>query len=89
MSDLEPRRHLDLAGAYNIRDIGGYPTTHGRCARWKTLLRADSLHTLAPVIDLRRTPEPQARPNVFANSPNLQYYHQNMLDDVNLGSGRH
>lgn len=97
MSDLEPRRHLDLAGAYNIRDIGGYPTTNGRRTRWKTLFRADSLHTLTPesqrylieyglrtVIDLRRTPELQTRPNVFANSPNVQYYHQNMLGDVNL-----
>ncbi len=95
--NLEPQRHLNLEGAYNIRDIGGYPTSDGRCTRWKTLLRTDSLHKLPPesqaflieygvctVIDLRRTIEVRERPNVFASSLYVRYYHQNMLGDVDL-----
>jgi protein-tyrosine phosphatase len=85
---------LDLEGAYNIRDIGGYPTRDGRTTRWKTLLRADSLHRLPPksqsalidyglrtVIDLRRTEEVRRERDVFADSPDVGYYHQNMLGD--------
>ncbi|MCU1493058.1 MAG: protein tyrosine/serine phosphatase [Acidimicrobiaceae bacterium] len=37
-------RRLPLAGTYNVRDIGGYPTADGRSVRWKTLLRGDALH---------------------------------------------
>ena len=43
---LTPSRHLDVDGAYNIRDLGGYPTADGRKTRWRTFLRADSLHRL-------------------------------------------
>ena len=45
---LEPLRHLELEGAYNIRDIGGYATSDGRRTRWKTFLRADNLNNLTP-----------------------------------------
>lgn len=40
-------RHLPLEGSYNVRDVGGYPTLSGRHTRWRTLLRADSLHRLS------------------------------------------
>ena len=91
---LEPRRHLDLEGAYNIRDIGGYATSDGRSTRWQTLLRADSLHRLAPasvralieygvrtVIDLRTTDELEQAPDVLSNSSEVSYIHRNMLGD--------
>ena len=68
------KRHLNLAGADNIRDLGGYTTTAGRQTRWQVLLRADSLHQLTPndqrhlldlglrtIIDLRRS-----RPILFS-----------------------
>ena len=45
---LQGKRHLPLEGAYNIRDIGGYPTASGATTRWRTFLRADSLHRLTP-----------------------------------------
>ena len=91
---LEPRRHLDLEGAYNIRDIGGYATSDGRSTRWQTMLRADSLHKLTPaskralieygvrtVIDLRTTDELQQAPDVLSNSSDVSYIHRNILGD--------
>ena len=78
---IRPKRHLDLEGSYNIRDLGGYSTVDGRSTCWKTFLRADSLHQLASksqttlinygiraVIDLRDSVEVHDRPNVFSRS---------------------
>ena len=91
---MQPTRHLDIDGAYNVRDLGGYPTSDGRQTRWKTFIRAASLHALQPraqaalidygirtVIDLRRTIETEEAPNVFADSSQVTYRHQNMLGD--------
>lgn len=91
---LEPRRHLPFVGTYNVRDIGGYLTSRGVSTRWLTLFRADSLHRLSladqttlldhglrVVIDLRRTDELQAAPNVFANSAQVSYRHISLLGD--------
>jgi protein-tyrosine phosphatase len=65
-----PTRHIDLDGAVNFRDLGGYATGDGRRIRWRTLFRADGLSALserdrgtvrslgvATVIDLRTTVE--------------------------------
>ncbi|HEY8602093.1 MAG TPA: tyrosine-protein phosphatase, partial [Thermomicrobiales bacterium] len=77
--NAEARRHLPLGGTYNVRDIGGYATTDGRTTRWRTLIRSDSLHRLAPeaphtlldlglrtMIDLRRPAETVQYPNLLA-----------------------
>lgn len=76
-------RHLPLVGTYNIRDLGGYPTSDGRTTRWRAFLRGDALHRLPPVsqqtlldmgldtvIDLRFANELAEAPNVFATSVN-------------------
>jgi len=42
MSDA-PSRHLNLAGASNFRDLGGYPTQDGRVVRWRKLFRSNHL----------------------------------------------
>lgn len=39
-------RLLPLTGAENFRDLGGYPTAHGRHVRWGVLYRAGHLHHL-------------------------------------------
>ena len=39
-------RLLPLVGAYNFRDLGGYPTVDGRQVRWGRLFRSDTLHEL-------------------------------------------
>ncbi len=39
-------RHLDWEGCFNVRDLGGIPTTDGRTTRRGAVVRADSLHKL-------------------------------------------
>ena len=92
-----PKRHLDLEGSYNVRDVGGYLTTDGRRTRWRTYLRSDSLDRLPPssqdalleyglrtIIDLRMSDAVQNLPNVFEGSTRVAYYNQNMLGDGEL-----
>ena len=94
-ADLDPRRHLELEGTCNTRDIGGYATRDGRQTRWGRLLRSDSLHNLSSdsqqvlldyglrsVLDLRKSAEMQNKRNVFFGSNSLQYFHQNMVGDT-------
>jgi protein-tyrosine phosphatase len=38
-------RRIELAGLFNLRDLGGYPTARGELP-WRTLLRSDALHQL-------------------------------------------
>lgn len=42
MSD-SPARHLNLAGASNFRDLGGYATRDGRIVRWRQIFRSNHL----------------------------------------------
>src|SRR5258705_9676139 len=42
MSD-SPARHLNLAGASNFRDLGGYATREGRTVRWRQIFRSNHL----------------------------------------------
>src|SRR6202048_2668008 len=42
MSD-SPARHLNLAGASNFRDLGGYPGKDGRAVRWRQIFRSNHL----------------------------------------------
>jgi protein-tyrosine phosphatase len=72
----DPRRRIELAGVFNLRDIGGYPARGGGSVRWRTLFRSDALHRLDPagiatvtglgletVIDLRTQPEVDLAPS--------------------------
>src|ERR1700738_3120781 len=54
MSD-SPARHLNLAGASNFRDLGGYPTKDGRTVRWRQIFRSNHLGhvTEADIVVLR------------------------------------
>ena len=38
-----PARHLNLAGASNFRDLGGYPASDGRIVRWRQIFRSNHL----------------------------------------------
>ena len=42
MSDF-PARHLELEGASNFRDLGGYPASSGRIVRWRQIFRSNHL----------------------------------------------
>lgn len=50
-----PARHLDLQGASNFRDVGGYPTRDGRTVRWRQIFRSNHLgHLTAADLDIVR-----------------------------------
>src|SRR6202140_2533901 len=54
MSD-SPSRHLNLAGASNFRDLGGYPGRDGRMVRWRQIFRSNHLgHLTEADIDVLR-----------------------------------
>ena len=89
-----PSRHIDLEGAYNIRDIGGYEGRDGATVRWRKLLRADGLHRLPPssqaalvdsglrtILDLRGSEELARDRDVFTDSDQVNYRHHNLMGD--------
>jgi protein-tyrosine phosphatase len=54
MSD-SPARHLNLVGASNFRDLGGYPARDGRVVRWRRIFRSNHLgHLTADDIEVLR-----------------------------------
>ena len=88
-------RWLNVPGAYNVRDLGGYRTKDGKTTRWRTFLRADSLHSLSEsarngliaygvrtVVDLRRTHETVDAPNALASVEGVEYFHMNIIGDT-------
>ena len=93
----DPRRRIEIEGAYNVRDIGGYETADGRMTRWQMFLRADNVSTLPQhsqdtltstfgirtVIDLRRQDEIDGQPdNVLARSPRVRYHNVDIVGDM-------
>jgi protein-tyrosine phosphatase len=88
----EPLRLLPLVGAYNFRDLGGYPTTDGRTTRWGRLYRSDTLHELtdedlavlrdlelASVIDLRTPAEVERVGRGLLGSEPVRYVNLSVL----------
>ena len=89
-------RILSVPGAYNIRDLGGYPGTQGS-TRWRSILRADSLHRLdgpamdqlhamglTTVIDLRHAAEHARFPNPFADHPAVIYLQIPLFESLRI-----
>ena len=79
MHTPQPARRLFWDACYNVRDLGGYPTSDGTQTRWRSLVRADTMCRLTAdgraalldygvrtVIDLRRSDELRLDPNPFA-----------------------
>lgn len=94
---MSAQRWIHVDGAYNVRDLGGYPTAGGRTTRWRAFVRADCLDKLTTsavhslieygigaVVDLRRTRETIDRPSAFANAKNVAYRHVNVIGDTEL-----
>lgn len=46
LPDHVVKRHVDLEGAANFRDLGGYATQDGREVKWGLFYRSDNLHSL-------------------------------------------
>lgn len=43
---LEPTRALPIEGAYNVRDLGGYPAADNKKVKWRKVIRSGDLHLL-------------------------------------------
>lgn len=89
-----PERLLPIAGAFNIRDLGGYAHAGGE-TRWRRLLRADGLHRLTPegidalvaagvttIVDLRHDNELASHPNPFRDHAAVTYRHLSLFEDL-------
>jgi protein-tyrosine phosphatase len=74
------RRRVELEGAVNFRDLGGYPAEGGRTMRWRTIYRSDSLAGLTDrdlsdfqqlgittLCDFRLSDESERKPNRLPN----------------------
>lgn len=81
------QRILSIPGLYNIRDLGGLPTTTGYQTAYRKFLRSDSPHAInengvsqlvhlgiRTVIDLRYADECIRTPNPLANTPKVTYH---------------
>lgn len=93
---LQPSRRLDIEGAYNVRDLGGYETADGRMTQWQQFLRADNVGNLPrasqnaladygvrTVIDLRRKIEIEGEPdNVLERFPRVRYHNVDIAGDT-------
>lgn len=90
---------LDLVGAHNIRELGGYPTTDGSQTVTHRFLRGDELtditaadraklveYGLHRVVDLRSSIEVRREPNPFADTPYVEYCNIPMYDGMNSAS---
>lgn len=86
------QRILQIEGAYNVRDLGGYKTKDGGTTRWGLLYRADGLHGLSEksrqnlvnrgvstVIDLRYSSELAEQRDVFADSGDAAYHNISLI----------
>jgi protein-tyrosine phosphatase len=87
------KRLLQLEGAYNVRDIGGYGAAEGLTVQKGRFLRADGLHRLTEgdqdaivgmgvrtVIDLRHAHELAQKRNVFNGSERANYYNISLIN---------
>jgi protein-tyrosine phosphatase len=86
MSERFPR-HIELDGAVNFRDIGGYPAANGRRVRWRRIFRSDNLGNLTAadherlaklglraLVDFRVPDERRRLPNRLAESTTIQTF---------------
>ncbi len=87
-------RRIVIPGAFNVRDLGGLPTTDGRTTRWGRFVRADLLSGLSDdarlalfaygvrtVVDLRTTEETTQQRCSLADDARFDYRHHNLEGD--------
>lgn len=87
-------RHIAIAGAHNIRDLGGYPAADGT-TQWRRIFRADGLHRLdaagvealhaagvRTVIDLRHDHELAKQPDPFEGDARIAYHNVSLFADL-------
>ena len=93
MSKVTPRelgghkRHIELEGGVNLRDLGGYQSKNGQRVKWRTLLRSGHLKDitiadraqlksfdLRAIHDFRRSPEIEKYPSSTGNIQIISNY---------------
>ena len=87
-------RRIVIPGAFNVRDLGGLPTTDGRTTRWGRFVRADLLSGLPAeshetlfvygvrtVVDLRTTEETVQSPCSLAYDARFDCHNCNLEGD--------
>ena len=92
MPDASDTRLIELEGAFNFRDLGGYPAGPGRRTRWRRLFRSDSLSELTPgdlatleslgvatVVDLRTSAEVDRDGRAGLDPRRVHYAHLSVL----------
>ncbi|HDS1738651.1 tyrosine-protein phosphatase [Pseudomonas putida] len=80
------QRHIQLAGASNLRDIGGYQTADGRLVRWHRVYRSGALFRFTPscwewavrqniltVCDLRSREERELAPTLWQGAEHTRH----------------
>ncbi len=86
---------IKLAGAMNVRDLGGYPTLDGRYTKKGVYYRSDSLHNLKKEdieklkslgvtlqVDLRSLQEVNKNPSKLLKIQGIDYYNTSLLDHI-------
>lgn len=89
----QPCRKLAWTGCYNVRDLGGHPTSRGGRTRWRAVVRGDTPSRLSPagraalreygvrtIVDLRMPREVAAGPSSFGLGP--AYRNIPLFDDA-------
>jgi protein-tyrosine phosphatase len=92
---MQAERVLDLTRGYNLRELGGYPTTSGHTVKWHKLLRSGSLNALTKAdieallnygvtydIDFRSRHEIKAAPDPF-DEQDVTYHRLSVLPFTN------
>jgi protein-tyrosine phosphatase len=93
---MEPRQRLvPLDGAFNFRDLGGYPGQDGRRTRWGRLFRSDTLHELtgpdverlramglSTIVDLRTSAELDRTGRGPLGSEPVDFRHLSVIQDA-------
>ena len=87
-------RRVDLEGALNFRDLGGYEGLDGRAVRWGKVFRSDALHELTPrdietvrklglraIYDVRRSAERRRQPTIIPDAHGHRTVHLSVGDD--------
>lgn len=91
--ERQPARIIELEGACNVRDLGGYKAVNGREIQWGRFYRGDGQHKLTQqdqelllergihtVIDLRYAQELAVAKDAFADSDQVAYYNVDLIN---------
>ena len=95
-------RKIQLAGASNVRDLGGYPTLSGKKTKMGRFIRAAGLEGLTDSdiqilldygvkvnLDLRTSAESERWPDRLLALPEIAYYQVSLLDGLDLANPPH